>query len=295
MTRMTVRKDYSPYEAFHRELFAVLRKAGWRPDRYVAFPDAAPDADGEPSGLVVLEDEAEAFLHAFHGLELEVKGPYRDRHLSIGFGSQWKEMNYWENGLDISSFAEDNGMGIWPYPVLGWSTFVGFITETGGVFAINDTYQVYMRAKDPFVLMDWALFRRPNTPGIEEGPLERKYIPLDYRHLVWNRGLAYHLPRYRAFALTEAGRTEYLLEGDDKSPLCEVRVTELKEVGSDLFVTYHRGDRQMDHALATDLIVFKLLDEFFEGSFRSRIQLIHLKDDRDGKAVTLTWPKTPQR
>jgi hypothetical protein len=65
---MTVRKDYSPYGPLHRELFGVLRRVGSRPHRYVEFPDAAQDADGKASGLVILEDDAAAcFLRSRRG------------------------------------------------------------------------------------------------------------------------------------------------------------------------------------------------------------------------------------
>ena len=103
MTRIPPRMDFSPYEPLHRELFGALRKAGWQPNRFVEFPDAAPGPDGEPSGVLILEDYAEAFLHSFYGLEVHVKGPYGGSHLSLGFGRQWQNMDFPEHGWCITS------------------------------------------------------------------------------------------------------------------------------------------------------------------------------------------------
>lgn len=58
-----------------------------------------------------------------------------------------------------------------------------------------------------------------------------------------------------------------------------------------LFARYKRANESMRPSLATDLIVFKLLDEFFEGSYRSRIRLIHLTDEDTDEVAALTWPK----
>ena len=34
----------------------------------------------------------------------------------------------------------------------------------------------------------------------------------------------------------------------------------------------------------------KLLDEFFEGTYRQRIERIHLKSEKTGEETTMVWP-----
>ena len=129
---------------------------------------------------------------------------------------------------------------------------------------------------------------------MQTGYLERKYMPLDYWNLVWNRPLEYHLPNYRAFRTMEGNQTQYVLEyaGNPRHrELFKIYVSQLEEANGELFARYKRADQSMSTSLATDLIVFKLLDEFFEGSYRSRIRLIRLTDERTGEVTTLTWPK----
>ncbi len=280
--------DFSRYEPAYPELFALLRKAGWHPRRFVDFPRVDLDANGEPYGFLVLEAYPEAFLHSFYGLEVAAQQSFGEVRISIGFGERWERMRYEEYGINIDALA---GYAF-PYPAFGWETMMGFVTSDGRALAVDDTYQVFARANDPFQLMDEALFRR-RAPGFEHGYLERQHIPLDYWRLVWDRPLEYHLPKYRAYAVTEGGSTEYVLECIEHPQLFAVRVPEIREMNGDLLVSYRRNDPQMSPSLAMNLIVVKLLDQFFEGAYRERVRRIHLKDIDTGKTAVLGWPSAP--
>ena len=77
--------------------------------------------------------------------------------------------------------------------------------------------------------------------------------------------------------MREGDQTDYVLEYTQAPKILGIRVTELAESGSDLFGSY--------------IILLKLLDEFFEGTYRQRIERIHLKSKQTGQVTTLVWPK----
>lgn len=283
--------DFSRYESAHPALFQQLRRAGWYPERFVEFVRAETRPGLEYA--FVLDDYPQAFLHSFYGLETSVKTSWGERGFSIGFGKNLDRLHLEENIPYLNGFTADNDLGTFPYPVLEWSTFVGFVTDLGAAVAINETFQTYVRAQNPYQLMDFILFGQ-DKPGVQTGYLERKHMPLDFWHLVWNRPLEYHLPNHRAVRILEGNQTRYVLEytGYQKHEnLFKIHVSQLEEANGELFASYKRADQSMSTSLATDLIVFKLLDEFFEGSYRSRIRLMHLTDERTGEVTTLTWPK----
>ena len=233
---------------------------------------------------MVLNDFAEAFLHSFYGLELEAKNSWGKRRVLFGFDERLQKLL-----LDqyISCIEGFSGFSF-PCPILAWESMIGFATERGDAFAIDDFYRVSVRATDPFRLAERALFQEKG-PGLESGYLERRSMPQDYWHLVWNRPLAYHLPKYEAHALTEGGHTEYVLQCIDnpKYPtLFQVIVTDISELGQTLHIKYGRSDRQMPIPIATGLIVHTLLDDFFERTYRDRIQRIELTDETTKKVMT---------
>ena len=69
-----------------------------------------------------------------------------------------------------------------------------------------------------------------------------------------------------------------------------IRITDLTEFGSDLFGTYTKYPL-MPESVACHIILVKLLDEFFEGTYRQRIELIHLKSNQTGEVTTWSGPK----
>lgn len=286
MARERPRLDFSPFEPRYPRVFALLRQHGWTSNRFVEFPDVDLDPAGAPRGEIILNDFAEAFLHSFYGIEVVAKHSWGDRRVLFGFDERFETMrmkHYLEKLDGFSGYT-------FPYPILAWETMTGFATERGDAFAVDDFYQVYVRAPDPFRLAERALFNEQG-PDLEKGYLERPNVPFDYWPLIWNRPLDYHLPKYKAFALTEGDHTEYVLQHLDYPKLFQVIVTELVEDGSTLRLKYRRTDPEMLVSVATALIVQKLLVEFFERTFNNRIQRIELTDHATKEVTATTWPR----
>lgn len=286
MGRQPPRIDFTPFEGRYPRVFDLLRKRGWTSSRFVEFPDIDRDATGAPRGEVLLNDFAEALLHSFYGLEIEAKNSWGNRRVLFGFDERLQKVmlnDYLQNMDGFSGFT-------FPYPILAWDTMTGFATERGDAFAIDDFYQVYVRATDPFRLTERALFNEKGV-GLESGYLERRNMPQDYWHLVWNRPLDYHLPQYSVYALVDGGNTEYVLQCIEHPQLFQVIVTQISEAGQTLHVKYRRNDSAMQIPIATGLIVHKLLDEFFEGTYRDRIQRIELIDEQTAKVIVARWPQ----
>ena len=285
MIRQPPKIDFTQYEPGYARLFALLRRVGWNERRFVDFVDADLGPDGEPRGILILHDYAEAFLHSFYGLEVAVKEGNVPAGFSLKLGEQWDSMSFDKHGWCINGLSDFT----FPYPFLSTNGAVGFVTEKGQAFTIDDCYQRTIHANDPFQLMDYLLFRE-NTPGLERSYVEWDLIPRDYKHLVWNRPLEYHLARYRAYAQTEGNRTEYVLEQIKYPQLFKITASDLTESGQDLFVSYRRSDREMGASTARGLVVRKLLDEFFEKRYRNQITRIHLKDLSTEETTVIGWP-----
>src|SRR6187399_694166 len=203
--------DFAKYEPVYPKLFRAMRRNGWRPDRRVDYPDA-DDLDAQKGqGRLILLDYAEDFLHSFYGLEVSSRGPAGRESLSVCLGKNWEHLDYGEDYLiHVRMFARDTGIGSFAYPVLEFSSFVGFVTDGGGAFAIDHSYQRYARAEDIFQIMEWGLWMRKSD--VESGYLDWKYVPSGFEHLYWDRPYEYYPPLYRAYALREGDQTDYVLE-----------------------------------------------------------------------------------
>jgi len=278
--RRPPRFDFSPFEGRYPRVFAMLREQGWTSQRFVEIPDIELEASRD----LVLTDFPRAFLHSFFGLELAVKQPWGERRVLFGYDGRLKNLMIDDYVNRLDGFCDY----AFPYPVLTWDTMFGFATERGDAFAVDDFYQVFARGPDPFRLAEYALFREGGR-GLETGYLERKNMPADYWHLVWNRPLEYHNAKYKAFAIQEGGRTEYVLENTDYPDLFQVMVSELTESGSVLTAKYRRADSDMPTSVASALVVSKLLGEFFEGTHRDRIHRIVLTDEKTGEVSVTLW------
>ena len=286
--------DFAKYEPVYPKLFRALRRSGWRPDRRVDYPDADDLDPRKGRGRLILLDYAEDFLHSFYGLEVISRGPAgRKESLSVFLGKNWEHLDYDEDYLiHVGMFAADTGIGEFAYPVLEFSSFVGFVTDEGGAFAIDHSYQRYARAEDIFQIMEWGLWMRKSgaESGVESGYLDWKYVPkTGFEHLYWDRPLEYYPTLYRAYALREGDQTDYVLEYTQVPKILGIRVTDLTESGSDLFGTYTKYPL-MPEDIACNIILVKLLDEFFEGTYRQRIERIHLKSKQTGEVTTMVWP-----
>ena len=291
--------DYAKFEPMYPELFRRLRSAGWRPDRHVDLPD-----EDELEGGVVRLIYAEDFLHSFHGLEVSNRWRGGTARLSLRPGKNWGHLTYAEDYLGHAEmFARQTGVGAGVYPVLEFLDFVGFISEEGRAFAVEHTFQRYASTEDIFQLMewalqmrecvstrmDWALGKRKN--GVEVGYLPRRYVPRDHENQYWDRPYEHYPPLYRAFASTEGTQNQYILEEFPGNPkVLWIRVSEPVESGPDLFATYYTNYPLMPEDIARHIILVKLLDEFFEGSYRQRIERIHLKSEKTGEETTMVWP-----
>lgn len=157
------RPDPSSFEPAHRELFALLRAAGWRPGAFAPSSSGAlwqlADAHFTPSSV------ANTLQIELGGLQLQVG------ERSFAFAPAellrilLRQPNARRDVYKILGTHDDP----WPpegYPVGEGSGAVLFVRHDLQAALIDHSLCGLARAPDPFVLLEWFLLQR-SSPHIE--------------------------------------------------------------------------------------------------------------------------------
>jgi hypothetical protein len=152
--------DLNAAEANYPKVFALLRNAGWKPDRVVELP---PESDAEG---FVLHSDAEAFLLSFNDIEIDLLVPVQDlqihRSLRMGFGAALRRMD-----PPVASAYIDRVSGTsFVYPVATSGDLVVFLLEGGRALAVDELFHGCVWTRDVFQMMHWILFGE-RSPGFE--------------------------------------------------------------------------------------------------------------------------------
>ncbi|WP_437745302.1 SUKH-3 domain-containing protein [Sorangium sp. So ce1504] len=129
----------------------ALVAAGWTPDRRVPLP-----SDAHLPGFVC-HAYAEAFLASFGGLRVRVPyaagGITQHRGFDVALGPPFEQMDAVHHAPYIEALA---GTAV-VYPVLHSGDAGTFVLEDGRALSIGLNFLGYVRARDPFQILDWHL------------------------------------------------------------------------------------------------------------------------------------------